>query len=197
MSKTLKQILLPLAAICYVASNAAAKENTSSPIGYILSEIGFSQAQIIKKSKKAYTPDIGYETVMLSSKNGIKTKLQGKNIGKYNSIDNIHLNLGRNKAHCEDLEKKLTAKYGTPISHRDNIRVWEFNNPDSTTGQSKKITVIAGEEKGLYFLTVDRKGPRTGNNPRTNSSLRKTSIKNVKRAKFSKPTPKIDRNLRD
>jgi len=197
MSKLTKHALLSIAAICFVSNNATASENTSSPIGFLLSESGVTEADIKAKGRKSYTPHFGYEAVSLQTKNNAHMKIHGKNINKNNKIDNIHLNLGQDKAKCEELERKLTAKYGAPISQRNNIRVWELKNTDFTAGQARKITIMAGEEKGQYFVALDRKGPRVGNNPRTNASLRKTKLNPVKRINPSQAAPQVDRNIRD
>lgn len=197
MSKILKHALLPIITTCCISSYAIANENTASPISFILNEAGVSESMVTKSGKKAYTPHIGYETVMLKTKNRSEIKIHGKNIKKKNKIDNIHLNLGQNKARCEELEKKLTAQYGPPKSQRNNIRIWELNNPDFTSDQSRKITIMAGKEKGEYFLTVDRKGTRTGNNPRSNDSLTKPYRNKIKRQQSRKTQPKVNHNIRD
>ena len=119
-------------------------------------------------------------------------KLHGKNVKKSKSIDDIHLDLGQNKARCEELEKKLTAQYGAPKSSRNNIRVWELNNVEASTGQSRKITIMAGEEKGQYFLTMDRKGPRTGNTSRTNAVLDRFNQNGFNRINSYTTSPKVD-----
>jgi hypothetical protein len=197
MSKVFKQALLPVIAIYCVSSTAFASELQSSPISFILEEAGISTASDMNQARRTPTPYLGNESITLPTKRGSKMKLHGKNIRKNRSIDHIYLDLGKNKARCEELEEKLATKYGDPKSKRNNIRVWELNNAAGSTGQSKKVTIMAGEERGQYFLTVDRKGPRKGNNPRTNASLRKVKTKNLKRTKTSQVRPKVDRRVTD
>jgi len=177
--------------------HAIANEAAPSPISFILKEAGISESADIKKGKRAYTPHFGYESLTLPTKHGSKMKLHGKNVKKSKNIDNLHLDLGNNKDRCEELEKKLTAKYGEPKSQRNNIRIWELKNPDLTAGQSRNITIMAGEEKGQYFVTLDRKGPRVGNNPHTNASLRKTNLNQSKSVNASQAAPQVNRNIRD
>jgi len=197
MSKNLNRILFPIAAILCVSGTAIASENSLSPFSFILTEAGISETEITKNGQRIYTPHIGYESVTMRTKNDAKVKLHGKNTNRSKDIDNIHLNIGQDKVQCEELEKKLTEKYGPAKSQRNNIRIWELNNPNFTAGQSKKITIMAGEEKGQYFLIIDRMGSRTGNNPRTNASLRKADRNGFKRATSKKASPKINRNIRD
>jgi len=197
MSKVIINTLLSTLAICCFSGNASASDTTSSPISFILAEAGISVAPNMKQGRRNYTPHLGYESITLPTNHGSKMKLHGKNIKENRSIDNIHLNLGQNKARCEQLEKKLTAKYGVPKSRRNNIRVWELANVTAETSQSKTVTIMAGEEKGEYFLTVDRRGPRTGNNPRTNSSLRKAKQPSLRRKNIRRAATKIDRSITD
>jgi len=192
MSKILKRGLFLIAAMCCFSSNAIASENRLSPIDFILSEEGVSKAEIYKNGTRNYLPHIGYETVILPIKNSVKIRIHTKNINNFKTIDDVHLDLGQNKTHCEELEKKLTAKYGAPKSQRNNIRIWELNNPDFTVGQSRKITIMAGEENGQYFLTVDRKGPRTGNTSRTNAVLDRFNQNGFNRINSYTTSPKVD-----
>lgn len=197
MSKITKYALIPIAATLSFSLHATANENSLSPVDFLLSEAGVSETTISKNGQRSYTPHRGYETVSLRTKNMSRVKVHGKNVRKNKDIDDITLDLGQDKARCEDLEKKLTAKYGAPISSRNNIRVWELKNANFTAGQSKKITIMAGEENGRYFVKLDRKGTRAGNNPRTNASLRKTSAIASSPAKSRNIASKINNNVRD
>lgn len=95
------------------------------------------------------------------------------------SIDTISIDLKTDKARCEDIEKVLTDTYGPATSNRHNLRIWELPNTDKVTGQSKMITIMAGEENGRYFVKLDRKGPTRGNNPRLYKAQRGNSTNSL------------------
>lgn len=97
-------------------------------------------------------------------------------------IDEISLNLKNDKARYEAIEQILADNYGPATSKRRNLNIWELPNTDKTTGQSKMITIMAGEENGLYFVKLDRKGPRRGNNPRLYNAIQPQSAISLSQA---------------
>ena len=186
-----------MAAVFCLSSHAMADESKLSPIDFLLSEAGISEATISKNGKRDHTPHLGYEAVSLTSENRSRIKIHGKNVKKKKDIDNISLDLGQDKARCMELESKLTSQYGPPVSKRNNIRIWEIKNSDMALGQAKKTTIMAGEENGKYFVSIDRKGPKAGNNPRTNRALRQKANKRSRRQVSKKAAPQIDMSIRD
>jgi hypothetical protein len=42
------------------------------------------------------------------------------------------------------------------------------------------ITIMAGEENGRYFVKLDRKGTKSGNNPRLNKNKLGQSTQSIK-----------------
>ncbi|MEP3892306.1 MAG: hypothetical protein ABJN69_17735 [Hellea sp.] len=82
------------------------------------------------------------------------------------NIKEYRLDLKRDKVRLKDIEKSLTEAYGPPKTSRNNTLIWEIKNLTGKSGQSKQVTIMAGEENGAYFVTLDRRGAAAGNNPR-------------------------------
>lgn len=140
--------LMTLAGIlCLSFSTAVAAEDDISPVSLLIKE----------QNKHSQT---------------LKNRVQNER-----GIDELNIDLKTDKARCEDIEKVLTETYGPATSNRHNLRIWELPNTDKVTGQSKMITIIAGEENGRYFVKLDRKGQKRGNNPRLYKAERINSAK--------------------
>lgn len=86
------------------------------------------------------------------------------------------LNLSLTKAECIEIERSLTDAYGPASRTRGNKRIWEVENSNKSSGQSKIITIIAGEENGRYFAKLDRNGFAASNNPRLRKNKRPNSL---------------------
>lgn len=96
------------------------------------------------------------------------------------------LNLSLTKAEYIEIERSLTDAYGPASRTRGNMRIWEVENTNKSSGQSKIVTIIAGEENGRYFAKLDRHGFAVSNNPR----LRKTKRPNA----FKRPQNQTQRH---
>lgn len=104
--------------------------------------------------------------------------------GNHRSLKKLNLSLTRSE--CEDIESSLTDAYGPASKTRENMRIWEIPNTNKSSGQSKIVTIIAGEENGRYFAKLDRHGFAVSNNPR----LRKTKTPNA----FKRPQNQTQRH---
>jgi hypothetical protein len=144
--------------LCLCTSNAIANEAIISPIQLLLSEAGITEFDISSKGQSTFTPHKGYQALNLETARRDKVEIHRKKSLKARGVDKFHLDLGQDKERCEELERKLTDIYGPASSKRKNIKVWEIANPDYSLGQSKKITIMSGEEKGRYFLKMNRQG---------------------------------------
>ena len=80
------------------------------------------------------------------------------------------------KAECENIERSLTEAYGPATRTRGNLRIWEVSNVHKSSGQSKYVTVIAGQESGRYFVKLDRQGFAVSNNPRLRKNKKTNSF---------------------
>lgn len=81
------------------------------------------------------------------------------------------LNLSLTKTKCEEIERSLFEAYGPATRSRGNLRIWQIPNTENASGQSKMVTIIAGEEDGRYFAKLDRQGFAASNNPRLRKKL--------------------------
>ncbi len=110
----------------------------------------------------------------------MKHKPSQVNSRSEHSLEKLDLTL--TKTECEDIERSLTEAYGPAARTRGSLRIWEVSNKHKSSGQSKFVTIIAGQEAGRYFVKLDRQGYAASNNPR----LRK----NNKPRSFNRPQNK-------
>lgn len=201
--RNFKAIAVSLTAALCISGPALANGNGPSPVQLVLEEVDAAASNTAApKTSLNSAPQMNRASQMGRSNRsavagfGETLQVEGKNTQTHEGIDLVRLDIGTNAARYKALENKFTAAYGAPKSSRGNTQLWEIPTADTGNRQSEMTTIMAGQEAGRYFITVDRRG----NDGQTRGAPKAvlTAPRATLTPQRSAPSrPKIDYSIRD